>query len=675
MNHTYFIMKSHPVRLIICLLFSLFSPLLVFSADYEQRTNLPTFYITTNDGQHIISKTDYKAGKLTIVSSDPTEEMTEVTMQIRGRGNSTWTSGRGKDPYRMKLDKKANLLNLPAKEKDWVLLANALDPTLVRNALAFKIGEILGMETNPSARFVDVYLNNKFMGNYMVTDQVEVASAAQVEAGTTNRVPVEKQELYYETGVLVTGGYLMEIDGFRDGNSLRNTRVPIVLKYPDKDEVNTAQFNYIQNYISDFESRLFGENFGSKILGYRAKVDTVSLINWYIACELTANYDSFWQTYIYKKRSGDHLYFGPLWDYDRVAFQSGDATKNWMREKAYAPRQWIERFWQDEWFQRATWRRWQQVVNNGLYEQLEAYLDELEEMVGDSYDQNNTQWYKAGSLSSHISSLKTYLKGRIDFLTMGFYMKEDFEPEEQYYKISNIKTNTFITAQHFSGQANDSIMAWQAMADGANDDQLWTINSVGGGWYNIINKKSGLAISGNGMGLTGHGRKLKLAQLDPSDEMQQWSITEIGTTNTFGIVNKQSTYTITNLGGSAENGNKIVEWSNNYQNNINQKWKLTTVSSVVKKAARSMNAVIHDIVVSSNSADYDASISCNISAPADITINISDMLGTQIRSYTYTQVSGDQYFRIPVFDIQSGIYSVTISIQGGESYTEKLIVQ
>ena len=81
----------------------------------EQYTQLPTFYIETDNPNATIGKKDYVSGKLTIVSSDKKECMTDALLGIRGRGNSTW--GMAKKPYRIKFDSKTRLLNLNAKAK------------------------------------------------------------------------------------------------------------------------------------------------------------------------------------------------------------------------------------------------------------------------------------------------------------------------------------------------------------------------------------------------------------------------------------------------------------------------------------------------------------------------------------------------------------------------------
>jgi len=410
---------------------------LLFSGKTEaqpvQQTNLPTFYLTTNNNAPINSKEIYTPGTITIKSSDATEEL-DMIMEIRGRGNSTW--GMAKKPYRIKLDKKTNLLNLPAEEKSWVLLPNYADKTLIRNSVAFKISELVGLEFTPSARFVDVVLNGEYLGNYMVSDQIEVAPG---------RVEVEKQKKEDLELPRISGGYLLEIDGFADSEPVKFTTkkgLKIAVKYPKDDEINTQQKEYITNFTQQFENRLFASNFRDPVAGYRSLVDTTSLINWYIACELTGNSDSFWSTFIYKRRDIDKLFFGPLWDYD-IAFNNddrlGNAVKKLMRSNAHDPRTWIEQIWKDDWFKAAVNRRWKELVADHLLDSLLLHVDQTVELIDQSQTKNFQKWnilnrkvyreqYLFKTYQEGVDFLKTYLRDRVDYLTASFASTQPPDP-------------------------------------------------------------------------------------------------------------------------------------------------------------------------------------------------------------------------------------------------------
>nr|MCR4569761.1 CotH kinase family protein [Bacteroidales bacterium] len=99
-------------------------------------TGLPTVFVNTEDGAPIVSKTDYLTATLGIRSVGGDYELEDVTCQVRGRGNTTW--GWPKKPYLIKLDKKESVLGMP-KHKRWILLANFMDRTLMRNLVSMKV--------------------------------------------------------------------------------------------------------------------------------------------------------------------------------------------------------------------------------------------------------------------------------------------------------------------------------------------------------------------------------------------------------------------------------------------------------------------------------------------------------------------------------------------------------
>lgn len=386
-----------------------------------QLTNLPTVYITTDNGIDPNSKTVYTTGRIVVKSTDPTEEL-DVTMQIRGRGNSTWNAA--KKPYRVKLDKKNNLLNNVAKEKDWVLLANDRDKTLIRNALAFKISEWVGLQFSPSVRFIDLVLNGNYVGNYQFTDQVEVGE---------HRVPIEKQEVGAGTLPAISGGYLIEVDGFASDPVRYRTKknMPITIKYPKDDEINTAQRAYICGFIQRFESLLFSADFNDPEKGYKPLVDEESLVNWYIGSELTGNPDSFWSTYMYKFRDVDKFYLGPMWDYD-IAFNNdsrlGDATRKLMREHAHEPKTWIKQLWKDDWFKWAVNERWLELVDEGILTKILDYIDITTAEIAASQKLNEEKWHKVSNYQKEVDNLKTYMSARVAFLTESFGISAPVNP-------------------------------------------------------------------------------------------------------------------------------------------------------------------------------------------------------------------------------------------------------
>ena len=144
----------------------------VLAQQYQQLTDVPTVYIETENSQNITSKEDYL--KCTFTMVDGTDTLRLENTQIRGRGNSSWWNS-DKKPYRVKFDKKQRLLGEDfANAKNWTLLANHGDKTMIRNALTYQLGRFIGMKFCPAAKFVDLYLNGKYRGTYQISDQVQV---------------------------------------------------------------------------------------------------------------------------------------------------------------------------------------------------------------------------------------------------------------------------------------------------------------------------------------------------------------------------------------------------------------------------------------------------------------------------------------------------------------------
>ncbi len=93
-------------------------------------------------------------------------------MSMKGRGNSTWKFD--KKPYNLTFykkadyDKKQNVSLIDGvKAKKWSLLANYLDNSLLRNKVALDLAQQLGIGLD--ARFVDVWMNGEYLGNYLMT--------------------------------------------------------------------------------------------------------------------------------------------------------------------------------------------------------------------------------------------------------------------------------------------------------------------------------------------------------------------------------------------------------------------------------------------------------------------------------------------------------------------------
>lgn len=576
----------------------LFVPTLL-CAQYVRKSNLPAVYLNTFDGGGIYSKTDYKYCRMRYV--DETDAVTFYdSVSIRGRGNSTWSLA--KKPYRIKFLNKEKFLGKGyAKAKKWTLLANAGDKTLMRNALTSSLGEFCAalhnpsasksLPFNPAARFVDLTLNGTYQGTYQISDQVDVRP---------HRVKITEQNVPLATGDDISGGYLLEVDGFMDGNSFRTSvyDAPVRIHYPDDEDIVARQSVYIKRHINKFESALSSSTFTDPVTGYRAYVDTASLIDWYICTEVTANIDGFYSTYFYKERGDDRLFFGPLWDYDiaynndyRVSSEQGlsSTVRQLMADIAYnGSKAWINRMWQDPWFQRSVSDRFEELLAAGLVDYLLEKVDSLQGLLSASQVLNYRKWgintrayhemVLYSSYDRYVDDLKSFIPAHCSFLSEAFAGRRPvdptppFVPDECYYRILNSRTLMPV------GLSGTSVV--QQTSDDSRLDLLWEFQPLDNGCFLVLNASSSLALTdptqGASTATTNVGTQLSVSAPDADNPRQQWEILPQGTEGRYNLLNVHTQHIANLNGGSYDAGAAVLSYTNDSRNaeSLNRLWLL-----------------------------------------------------------------------------------------------------
>ena len=137
-------------------------------------------YIDTDSGS--ISKitnsddhSTWEAGTIMVVNPDGTIEYDGAMTKMSGRGNATWSTSSGKNPYNIKLASSAKLLGMP-KAKKWCLLANSGDGTFVKNQLTYDFADYIGIRYQTHCKPVDLYVNQQYYGSYQLSEKVEIKS-------------------------------------------------------------------------------------------------------------------------------------------------------------------------------------------------------------------------------------------------------------------------------------------------------------------------------------------------------------------------------------------------------------------------------------------------------------------------------------------------------------------
>ena len=267
--------------------------------DIKIGANVATMRINITDDptlKEIESKEEYLSGTLTVDGAGIYDDFSSE-IQIRGRGNSTW--GYPKKPYRIKLPSKQSICGF-RKAKNYVLLANYIDPSMMRSAVASMAAQYVGMPYPTHSVPVDVYFNNRYKGSYTLTEKVGINN------GSINLSKEDEEN-----------AILFELDTNYD-ETLRACsdyfRLPIVVKDPDAPADETMAKEWFDNWLADFhemEAAVYsGENIGEYI-------DYNDLARFLLVFNLAANQELNHPKSIYLyKVAGDKWHFGPCWDFD-----------------------------------------------------------------------------------------------------------------------------------------------------------------------------------------------------------------------------------------------------------------------------------------------------------------------------------------------------------------------
>ena len=383
--------------------------------EIARRQNIPVIRIQTMGSAPILDKENYVDGTITI--SDPEKlysDIAEVTldMGIRGRGNSTWSFP--KKPWKVKLDEKASILGMPA-DKEWCLLANYADRTLLRNIVAMKISEICGFSWTPRMASVEVYLNGRYQGVYTFCEHKKISK---------DRVNLD----------IDAGDCYLEIEQQQDETTCWWTGMGVPMMFSDPEEPSDAQLSYIKKYFSDFEASLYSPDFSDPQAGYAAYIDVESFIDYFIVQELAKNTDgNLRKSSFITKEVGKKMEMYHLWDFDLTFGNNGwflhEPEGYWVKD--YAPDcnpgdNWFNRMFRDPVFADKVRKRW-----NELLPQLETIPDFIDEqaLYLDKAKERNFQvwsiwesvdWVNCPSLGSYekeVDFFKDFYTKRLNWLT------------------------------------------------------------------------------------------------------------------------------------------------------------------------------------------------------------------------------------------------------------------
>ena len=288
-------------------------------------SKLPVIYIDTSDGADIIVKSDEKTSNVRVQGNAEFKQQYDGLAFVKGRGNSSW--GLPKKPYKVKLDKKTDMFGF-GKQKHWVLLANYIDASSMRNKTAYDMSGAFGL-VHQDSTWVEVVFNGRFDGLYQFCEHVRVDATRVDIHNWEDDVENEEDLSSIDPAVAdITGGYLWELSDEYDevskfkidvtGNGETNEDIPVMFNRPEFAFTNPAMMEWCSNFWHDvyaaWTSPLNRTADGS--VSWEELCDIDSMVSYWLVNEIFGNDDAWYKSRYCYKDIGGKLTFGPVWDFD-----------------------------------------------------------------------------------------------------------------------------------------------------------------------------------------------------------------------------------------------------------------------------------------------------------------------------------------------------------------------
>lgn len=318
-----------------------------YTVVFMTSSQLPSMFINTPEGglDRIHADKDHKEKGCTMlaINDNGKVDYNSTLASMKGRGNSTW--GYPKKPYNIKLDEKSKLFGME-KAKNWCLIANYGENSLLRNQLVYTMGALIGMTETPDCRSIDLYINGEYYGVYLITEKVEInknrVDIFDLEEATEEANGGVDLSMFSPLGVRgkfsgyledtqrwydipndpenITGGYLLELDfseryeAEASGFVTENSQC-VVIKSPEY--ASESQVQYISQYWQEFEDALYSSTgYNSQNKQLSDYIDIVSFAKAYLVQEWSSNWDVGLSSAFFYKDLDGKLFAGPLWDFD-----------------------------------------------------------------------------------------------------------------------------------------------------------------------------------------------------------------------------------------------------------------------------------------------------------------------------------------------------------------------
>lgn len=221
-----------------------------------------------------------------------------ATIKISGNTTAFYSQDENY-PYKIKLQKKGNLLcnnDKKYEDKDWRLLKDAVS---LNTIIGFKVNELIGLSWTPKYTPCNVFMNGDYRGCYLLVESVKRNKDCRINVSKDNGYIVERDAYWWKESKYFATNY------FENSKSYRWT-----WKYPDEEDVTQEQEDYIRAYINQAEESIINGT-------YNNYIDCGSFAKWILAHDILGTKDSGGSNlYVSKYDENSLLEMPNLWDFD-----------------------------------------------------------------------------------------------------------------------------------------------------------------------------------------------------------------------------------------------------------------------------------------------------------------------------------------------------------------------
>ena len=246
------------------------------------------------------------------------------------------------------------------------------------------------------------------MGNYLLGEHVKVA---------TDRLNV------------TDNGYLIERDGYYQQEPvyfMTQRGNPFTFKHPDTDDITQEQIDYIHNYMDQFETVLYSDNFTDPSTGYRKYINAESWVNWYLTNEILCNKDCNYYFYKYDNTDDTKLGMSPVWDFEWSLGVGWNYNEPARVDVLVQRSLYFDRLMQDPYFAGLVKKRWDEIKTQ--IPQLIDYINVMAQKIEVSQQFNFKKWdilntpvsvevITLGDWANEVQYVKDFLMKRVEWLS------------------------------------------------------------------------------------------------------------------------------------------------------------------------------------------------------------------------------------------------------------------